>query len=75
MPLSYRALTPALLASVCSVCLHNGLACMLCHVHQVMDAAEAKRVAVQEAWRQKQQAKYLRAGGVGMEQKMEQDAK
>lgn len=40
-----------------------------------MDAAEAKRLADQEAWRQKQQAKYLRAGGVNMERKLEQDMK
>lgn len=40
-----------------------------------MDAAEAKRVADKEAWRQKQQAKYMGAGGVDMEKKLEQEAK
>lgn len=40
-----------------------------------MDAAEAKRLADQQAWRDKQQAKYERAGGIGLERKREQDAR
>jgi len=40
-----------------------------------MDAAEAKRLADQEAWRTKQRAKYEAAGGVSMERRLEEQAR
>jgi hypothetical protein len=41
---------------------------------QAMDVAQAKRLADQEAFRARQQAKYKRAGGVGLEKQKEQQA-
>ncbi|KAF6261031.1 hypothetical protein COO60DRAFT_1637087 [Scenedesmus sp. NREL 46B-D3] len=42
---------------------------------RAMDAAEVKRLADQQAWRDKQRAKYERAGGLSLERKGEQDAR
>lgn len=39
-----------------------------------MEAAAAKRLADQEAWRAKQRAKYEAAGGLSMERRLEQQA-
>ena len=41
---------------------------------QAMNAAQAKRLADQEAFRARQQAKYRRAGGLGLEKQKEQEA-
>ena len=42
---------------------------------RAMEAAEAKRLEDQEAWRTKQKATYEAAGGIGMERKLQQQAK
>jgi hypothetical protein len=50
-------------------------AAALLAVLQAMDAAEAKRLADQQAWQDKRRAKYERAGGLSLEHKAEQDAR
>lgn len=47
---------------------------MILDALQAMDAAEAKRLADQQAWRDRQRAKYERAGGLSLERKAERDA-
>jgi hypothetical protein len=42
---------------------------------QAMNAAEATRLADQQAWQDRQRAKYERAGGLSLERKVKQDAR